>query len=134
MPVAMMACVQASVFPIVLHGSSVTKRSAPRARSPAAFSATISACGPPYSRWNPSPTTSEFLSTSAATRGLGSTRPVPRFASLTARSEISWKFIIASPRSDQLAEEAQRRAVDEPDAHEPADQIASRREMDDEVL
>src|SRR6266576_2875146 len=73
------------VSPWCAHGSSVTTRVAPRALSPAAFRALISACGPPNSACQPSPTTSFPRNSTAPTRGLGDTCPHPRHASSSAR-------------------------------------------------
>src|SRR5713226_2212834 len=50
-PAARIASVHGGVLPWCAHGSRFTTRVAPRARSPAASSATTSACGPPYSAW-----------------------------------------------------------------------------------
>src|SRR5438309_2287750 len=50
-PAARIASVQGGVLPWWAHGSRFSTRVAPRARSPAAASATTSACGPPYSAW-----------------------------------------------------------------------------------
>ncbi len=57
------------------HGGSrareLTKSVAPRARSPAAASARISACGSPARRWKPSPTTLPSRTRTAPTIGFG---------------------------------------------------------------
>src|SRR5690606_35345021 len=79
------ASVHGGVRPWWLHGSSVTYSVAPRARSPAASSATTSACGPPYSACHPSPTTSSSCTTTAPTIGFGRVRAQPRSASARAR-------------------------------------------------
>src|SRR6266550_4063733 len=50
-PAATIASVQGGVLPWCAHGSRFTTRVAPRARSRAAWRATTSACGPPYSAW-----------------------------------------------------------------------------------
>src|SRR5207302_1309944 len=84
-PAATIASVQGGVLPWCAHGSRFTTRVAPRARAPAASSATTSACGPPYSAWWPSATTLSPASTTAPTRGFGATRPQPRRARSRAR-------------------------------------------------
>src|SRR6266576_2433057 len=84
-PAARIASVHGGVLPWCAHGSSVTTRVAPRALSPAAFRALISACGPPNSACQPSPTTSFPRNSTAPTRGLGDTCPHPRHASSSAR-------------------------------------------------
>ncbi len=66
------ASVQGGVVPWWAHGSIVTYRVAPLARSPAASSATTSACGPPRRSCQPSPTTSPpGATTTAPTTGFG---------------------------------------------------------------
>ena len=61
------------------------RASRPRARSPAASSATTSACGPPLRSCQPSPTTSPPATTTAPTTGFGWVVPRPRSASSSAR-------------------------------------------------
>ena len=51
--------------------------------------ALTSACGPPYSSCQPSPTTRSSLTTTAPTTGLGLTLPTPRSASSMARVRCS---------------------------------------------
>ena len=85
-PAAIRASVHGPVRPECTQGSRVTTAVAPRARSPAAASATISACGPPARSWKPSPTVAPPASSSTQpTTGLGSAEPAPRSASSTAR-------------------------------------------------
>ena len=60
-PAAITASEHGGVRPKWLHGSSVTYSVAPRARSPAAASATTSACEPPNFACQPSPTTAPAL-------------------------------------------------------------------------
>src|SRR5207248_440713 len=84
-PAARIASVQGGVVPWCAHGSRFTTSVAPRARGPAASSATTSACGPPYSAWKPSPTVPSPARTTAPTRGFGATRPQPRRARSRAR-------------------------------------------------
>src|SRR5881628_1671860 len=50
-PAATIVSVHGGVLPWCAHGSRFTTRVAPRARAPAASSATTSAWGPPYSAW-----------------------------------------------------------------------------------
>src|SRR5712671_4287418 len=85
-PEASTASVHGGVRPWWSQGSSVTYRSAPRARSPASRSATTSACGPPAFAWWPRAITSPFDTTSAPTTGFGWVRPRPSSASATASS------------------------------------------------
>ena len=66
--------VHGGVVPQCAHGSIVTKSVAPRARSPAASSATTSPCRPPGSV-TPSPTISPSRTTTAPTVGFGYARP-----------------------------------------------------------
>lgn len=72
--------------PVWLQGSRVTTAVPPLARSPAARSAWISACGPP-ARWcQPSPAVRPAESrTTQPTTGLGLVCPMPRAASSMAR-------------------------------------------------
>src|SRR5690242_1627550 len=84
-PASTIASVHGGVLPWCAHGSRFSTSVAPRARAPAASSATTSACGPPYSAWYPSLTTASPASTTAPTRGLGATLPQPRRARSRAR-------------------------------------------------
>src|SRR5690606_13574607 len=85
MPAASIAAAHGGVLPWCAHGSRVLYSVAPRARSPAAASATASACGSPYCACQPSAITSPSRTTTAPTSGLGCTRPQPRHASPMAR-------------------------------------------------
>ena len=82
-PAAMIASVQGPVRPVWLHGSSVTYSVAPRAASPAAASATISAWARPGSWVAPSNMLAVGVRTTAPTHGLGDvmhrTRPPRRW-------------------------------------------------------
>ena len=71
-PAASSASVQGPVRPVWSQGSRVTTAVAPRAASPAAASASTSACGLPAPRWKPSPTSvPDGSSRTQPTRGLG---------------------------------------------------------------
>ena len=89
-PAAMSASQHGPVRPRCAQGSSVTRTVEPRARSPAARSALISACASPQLRCAPSamivPVESVMMQ---PTIGFGSTRPCPREASRTAASSNS---------------------------------------------
>ena len=76
---------------------------APAAASPAARSATISACGPPGGSVAPSPTTTPSRTITAPTHGLGAVRRRARAARATARaissSSRSLDTVTTFPRS-----------------------------------
>ena len=84
-PAATSASTHGGVLPWWLHGSSVTKRVAARARVPAMANAATSACGPPKRWWAPSPTTTPSRTMTAPTRGFGAVCPQPVWARLRAR-------------------------------------------------
>ena len=78
-PAATIASTHGGVRPWCAQGSMVTKSVAPRARSPAASRATISACRPPAGSVTPSPTTvPSAATTTAPTVGFGYAVPARR--------------------------------------------------------
>ena len=84
------ASVQGGVRPVWQQGSSDTYSVAPaRSASPHASIALTSACAPPYSMWNPSPSTSPSRTTTAPTTGLGFTAPIPLRASSIVRARCT---------------------------------------------
>src|SRR4051794_36524871 len=56
--------------------------------------ALTSACGPPYSSCQPSPSTSPSRAITAPTTGFGLTRPTPRSASSIARARCWWSVSV----------------------------------------
>ncbi len=83
------------VVPQCAQGSIVANSVAPRARSPAASSATISACRPPVSV-APSPTTTPSRTTTAPIVGFGYARPAASAAISTARSRLTPALVPAA--------------------------------------
>ena len=107
-PAAWIAAVHGPVRPVWWHGSRVTTRVPPRARSPAAARATTSACGPPGGEVAPSPTLRPSASsTTAPTGGLGLVLPSTIRDSSTAR-RIAWSD---RPRSGAAIRGRRRRAA-----------------------
>src|SRR5512132_4214653 len=78
----------------------------PRARSPAALSATTSAWGSPYRTWYPSPTTSPSRTTTAPTIGFGAVCPQPSCARASARR------MYCASRASLESESSSDRSVD----------------------
>ena len=99
MPDSRIAVVHGGVDAVCEHGSSVTYKVPPFARSPACRSAVISACGPGLGEVVPSPAIWPSFTTMAPTGGRGPTIPIAEEASSRARIKAasslfmkSWKY------------------------------------------